>query len=34
LNTTPIALAYAVRKRNGICVTARSRKRDSGSQFK
>jgi hypothetical protein len=34
LNTTPIALAYAVRKQNGICVTARSRKRDPGSQLK
>jgi len=26
--------AYAVRKRNGICVTAHSKKRNPGSQFK
>jgi hypothetical protein len=27
-------ISYGVGKRNGICVTARSRKRDPGSQIK
>jgi hypothetical protein len=33
-NTMSLALAYAVRKRTVICVTARNRKRDPGSQLK